>query len=471
MRDAADLEKLLDPSSIAVIGATETPGQRRADRPGDAPPFGEALLPVHPSRKTVLGIPACSRRSRTCRPASTCAVITVAAEAAVECAERCAERGIPFLVVLAGGFSEAGPSRPRARGPAGGHPRPVRQPRAGTELARPLRAGEEAGHDLRRARRPGRWPPAAALRSSPRAARWPWRRSGLASNIGFGLHSFIGLGNKCDLDELDFLSCFGTKEDVTCVACYLESLEAGRAFLEQARAVSARKPVIVLKAGRTASGAAAVSSHTGRLAGSDRVIGGAFRQYGILRALDDEELCDAARTLSAVPPARGNRMAIVTPAGGYGVMCADAVESHPPGDRPGAGGARSRHPRPHPVRDPPVRLLPQPRRPHGERGRPHVRREPRRAPGGSRGRHRHLHRVLRTALDQRGTDRRDRRPRVRARRSPILVFTQYGPFTDGHLRRFYDAGVIGFPSIARTVRAASFLVERAAVVDALGGER
>jgi acetate---CoA ligase (ADP-forming) len=84
--------------------------------------------------------------------------------------------------------------------------------------------------------------------------------------------------------------------------------------------------VVVLKAGRSEAGADAVSSHTGRLAGSDRVVGGAFRQYGVQRVFDDEELCDAAKTLSGLPPASGNRVAILTPAGGYGVMGADHVE-------------------------------------------------------------------------------------------------------------------------------------------------
>jgi len=107
----------------------------------------------------------------------------------------------------------------------------------------------------------------------------------------------------------------------------METLGTGRAFVEACRRASLRKPVIVLKAGRTAAGARAASSHTGRLAGADRVVSGAFRQHGIQRADEEEHLFDAARVLSGAPSTRGPRVAVVTPGGGYGVLAADLIEA------------------------------------------------------------------------------------------------------------------------------------------------
>ena len=130
---------------------------------------------------------------------------------------------------------------------------------------------------------------------------------GLASNTGFGMRAFVGTGNKVDMSENDFLRWFAEDPRTSCISLYLESLESGRAFLEEAGKITRYKPIVVLKAGRTAAGGDAVSSHTGRLAGSDNIINGAFRQYGIQRAYDDEELCDASKVLSMVPPAKGSR--------------------------------------------------------------------------------------------------------------------------------------------------------------------
>jgi acyl-CoA synthetase (NDP forming) len=280
------------------------------------------------------------------------------------------------------------------------------------------------------------------------------------------MRAFVGLGNKCDLTELDFLRHFGKDPGSTCLAFYIESLDAGRRFLEEAREVSRSKPIVVLKAGRTLAGAQAVSSHTGRLAGSDRIIGGAFRQHGIQRALDDEELCDAAKTLAALPPAAGHRVAVVTAAGGYGVMCTDYIES--PSRRASLEMARLRPETQDRIRAAsfpfaachnPVDLTAS-------------------ATDAMFGE------AIEALLADPGVDMvlaiaffapptiSDALVEVIAERArtaakPILVFTQYGPFTEPYLRRFYDRGVIGFPSVLRTVRAARFLAERAEIVQAL----
>jgi acyl-CoA synthetase (NDP forming) len=284
------------------------------------------------------------------------------------------------------------------------------------------------------------------------------------------MRAFVGLGNKIDLDELEFLRYFGAEDRTDCIALYIENVEHGRKFLEAAREVSRRKPVIALKAGRTPSGVSAVSSHTGKLAGSDRVVSGAFRQYGIQRAFDDEELCDAAKTLSYLPLARGNRVAVVTGAGGFGVMCADYIETDNPRARlqmatlSESTSARIREKAPAFAScHNPVDLT------AGVDDEMFV----------------HTLEALLAAEEvdivicitffapHAVTDRLiDRMAEViKGRDKPVLVFTEYGPFTDTYLKEFYKKRMIGFPSLTRTVRAARFLVERGRIVSALGDER
>jgi len=149
---------------------------------------------------------------------------------------------------------------------------------------------------------------------------------GYASNTGYGMRDLVGLGNKCDPDEIDFLEYFAKDEKTNCLGFYLENIERGRHFLKLAREVAKIKPVVVLKAGRTKTGVSAVSAHTGKLAGSDNIINGAFRQSWIQRVFDDEEFCDATKVLSMLPGAPGNRVAILTAACGYGVMRTDFIE-------------------------------------------------------------------------------------------------------------------------------------------------
>ena len=226
----------------------------------------------------------------------------------------------------------------------------------------------------------------------------------------------------------------------------------------------------MLKAGRTAGAASAVSSHTGRLAGSSLVAAGAFRQFGILSAVDDEELCDAAKTLAALPPPKGNRVAVVTPAGGYGVMCVDYVESRPRGVAlqmaslsPQTQSAIRAATLPFASCRNPVDLTAS-------------------ADDAMFGR------SIDALLADPGVDIliciaffappqisdglvAEIAGRAASSPKPVLVFTQYGPYTDGYLRSFAAAGVIGFPSIQRTVRAAALLVERAGVLAALQEEQ
>lgn len=458
------LSKLLNPRSIAIIGATGQSGRIGRILFENLMRSQRRLYPVHHDEKQVLGHPVVPSIERLPEDVDL-AVIATGARRAVAAAEACAARGIPMIIVIAGGFGETG-------GEGAALEERLRRIPAdfGSRILGPNSLGifipserldtifvEHGDQALA-----GGGGVAFITQSGSVGV----EALGLASNLGYGMRAFVGLGNKCDLNEMDFLAHFGDDPGTTCLAFYLEHLEDGRRFLNAARAVARRKPVLVLKAGRTPAGATAVSSHTGRLAGSDRVVGGAFRQFGIQRAMDDEELCDAGKTLAMLPPAPGNRVAVLTPAGGFGVMCADYVELAFRGirltmARLAAGTvARIREGTlPFAACANPVDLTAS-------------------ATDDMFGV------SLDALLDDSGVDIvictaffappgvSDRlidivAERVRRRVKPVIVFTQYGPFTDLYIRRFHDAGVVGFPSVYRAVRAARFLLERARILDAL----
>jgi acyl-CoA synthetase (NDP forming) len=147
---------------------------------------------------------------------------------------------------------------------------------------------------------------------------------GFSRSTGMGVSAIVGLGNKADLDEDDLLTYFEQDEHTSVVAMHVEDLKDGRAFAEVARRVSRTKPVIVLKAGRTALGARASASHTGALAGDDRVYDDVLRQSGVIRARSLNELLQFARALPVLPTPAGDNVVIITGAGGSGVLLSDA---------------------------------------------------------------------------------------------------------------------------------------------------
>src|ERR1700732_3009432 len=147
---------------------------------------------------------------------------------------------------------------------------------------------------------------------------------GFSRSAKMGVSAIVGLGNKCDIDEDDLLTFFEQDENTQIIAQHLEDLKDGRAFAEVAQRVSKKKPVVVLKAGRTTMGARAASSHTGALAGNDKIYDDVFRQAGVIRARSLRDLLDFARAIPVLPTPKGNNVMIITGAGGSGVLLSDA---------------------------------------------------------------------------------------------------------------------------------------------------
>ncbi len=139
-----------------------------------------------------------------------------------------------------------------------------------------------------------------------------------------GVSAIVGLGNKSDLDEDDLLTYFEQDENTQVIAMHCEDLKDGRSFAEVASRVSKKKPIVMLKAGRTALGARAAASHTGALAGNDKIYDDVLRNCGVIRAKSLNDMLQFARGLQVLPTPKGENIVIITGAGGSGVLLSDA---------------------------------------------------------------------------------------------------------------------------------------------------
>jgi acyl-CoA synthetase (NDP forming) len=459
MNASFNLERLFSPRAIAVIGVSSKPDNigriifknlLQSERP---------VYPVHPSETSILGHPV-FKKVEDLPSEVELAVITTNAIHTVDAAEACGRKGISFIIPIAGGFSEIGEEGRILEERLG---RVVKD--YGSRILGPNTLGIFAPRERLDTifvehgnRALGLGGGVAFISQSGSVG---VEALGIESNLGFGLRAFVGLGNKIDLSEVDFLNYFRNDAGTTCVALYIESLSNGRVFLEAAREVTRKKPVVVLKAGRTATAVAAVTSHTGRLAGSDRVLHGAFQQYGIQGVFDEEQLCDAARVLATAPLPKGNRVAVVSPAGGYGVMATDEIEAESPVPLTMArlsSGTESTIcgllPDFAPVHNP-IDLT--------TMATDDVTIEALSALIKDSNVDIILSVALFAPMGMSDGLIRKMAGLVAESEKPVIVVSQFGPFTNGHINRLYDYGVIGFPSIVRGVRAVRWLVERSLI--------
>jgi len=148
----------------------------------------------------------------------------------------------------------------------------------------------------------------------------------MAEELGFGFSKFVSYGNRCDVDEVDLIKYLEDDLRTKVIALYIEGLEEGRRFLAQAKKTVLKKPIVAIKAGKSKAGMRATSSHTGSLAGEDKIYDAAFRQAGILRVEGVEEMFDLCRGLIYYPKIKGNKIGVVTNSGGPAVLATDKLE-------------------------------------------------------------------------------------------------------------------------------------------------
>jgi len=316
------LESFFEPRSVAVIGASREPGKVGHDVLQNLVQHGfrGSIYPVNPKASEILGLP-CYPSVREVPGEVDLAVVVVPARVTLQVIQDCAAKKVPAVIVISTGFKESG--------------------RQGAELERALvRTARQNGMRLLGPNCLGLINTAAALNASF-AAGMPERgniaflsQSGafgtaildwaIGTSIGFS--KFVSVGNKADVDETDLLEAIGADSDSSVILGYVESIQDGAAFMRVAREVSRKKPVVFMKSGGTSAGARAASSHTGALAGSDRAYDAAFRQSGVLRARQVADLFDWGLAFSCQGGIAGPNVAIVTNAGGPGIIATDAVE-------------------------------------------------------------------------------------------------------------------------------------------------
>lgn len=316
------LSSLFDPRSIAVVGASRDPRKVGHAVLNNLIRFGYRgrILPVNPSGTEILGLPSVVRLSDAGSDVDL-AVIAVPARAVPAAIADCAAAGVTSAVVVSAGFKETGADgtllEEELKDTARKH---------GIRVLGPNCLGViNTANDLNATFAAGMLPKGRiAFFSQSGALGIAILDWAIGNNIGFS--KFISLGNKADLSEIDFIEYFADDPDTDIILGYIEDVVDGRRFLEAAGRTTKKKPIVLLKSGGTAAGARAASSHTGALAGSDTAFDAAFRQAGVIRARGIEELFDTALTFSGGKLPAGDRLLIITNAGGPGILAADAAE-------------------------------------------------------------------------------------------------------------------------------------------------
>lgn len=314
------LDAFFMPKSVAVIGASATAGSVGSILMRNllANPFGGVVFPVNPKRKSVHGVYCYPSLVQIPEPVDL-AVIATPASSVPAAIEECVARGVPAAIVISAGFSELGAEgralERRIREIALGKMRIVGPNCLG--IIHPY-SGLNASFASSMAQ-PGR----VALLSQSGAictSILDWARE---KHIGFS--TFVSVGTMLDVDFADLIDYFGDDPNTRSIVLYMESIGDVQKFVSATRAVARTKHVIVVKAGRHEAGAKAAASHTGAMAGSDAVFDAAIRRAGVLRVTTIPDLFNMAEILAHQPPPRGPGLAIITNAGGPGVMATDAL--------------------------------------------------------------------------------------------------------------------------------------------------
>jgi acetyltransferase len=324
MNSDPTLKPFFSPQGIAVIGASINPTKlgyglvRNLVQSG----YHGAIHLVNIKGDSLMGLPIYHRIEDVPDPVDL-GFLLIPAPAVPEAIEACARRGIKALIIGSGGFRETGPAGAELEERC----QQIAQ-RNGVRLLGPNSIGLIDTHspiDTTFLSPPGPTPGDIAFISHSGAicsAVIDWARG-----QGFGLSRLVSLGNQSDVTESDMLAPVAEDPYTRVIALYLEGVQDGRHFLEQALEVSKEKPIVALKVGRYESSQAAVASHTGALAGLESAYNAAFRRAGVIRADTTEQLFDWARALAWCPLPQGPRVAVLTNAGGPGVTAVDALES------------------------------------------------------------------------------------------------------------------------------------------------
>ena len=316
------LEEIFAPQSVAVVGASPDPSRlgHRVFKNVVENGYKGRIYPIHPTAPDVLGHTAYASVLAIPEPVEM-AVLVIPPQFVLGVVEECGQKGIKGLVIITAGFKEVGGEGAKLEQQLVEIVR-----RYGMRMVGPNCLGViDTISNLNAsfaALMPGDGEIAFMSQSGAICtAILDWSKS---ENIGFS--RFVSLGNKADVDEVALLRAWGSDPQNKVILAYLEGISDGPGFIAAARDVTKHTPVIAIKSGTTAAGTRAISSHTGSLAGSETAYEAAFNQSGIIRARSMEQLFDFALIFAYQPLITGPRIAIVTNAGGPGIIATDAIE-------------------------------------------------------------------------------------------------------------------------------------------------
>lgn len=318
------MELFFKPKSVAVIGASTNPkkdGNLILQNIIDSD-FSGDIYPINPSADEVLGLKAYPSLLNVEGPVDL-VVIIIPAKFCVKAMEDCAEKGVKAVIIEAMGFSEVG-----------GEGTKLQEQIVAIAKANGIRVmGPNCTGIVSRDITTTFFP----MKNVPRGNVTLIGQSGLLAaamssdivvNQSLSINKVCSIGNKCDVNENDLLDYFGNEPETEVISMYLESIADGAGFVPIAKKVSAKKPVIFLKGGRTEAGAKAAMSHTGSMASNTKIVEAAIRQTGCVKADDFTEIKDFAKVFSTQPLPKGNNVVIVTAAGSVGVVVSDICAEH-----------------------------------------------------------------------------------------------------------------------------------------------
>ncbi|HYL53480.1 MAG TPA: GNAT family N-acetyltransferase [Acidimicrobiia bacterium] len=320
--EAASIARLLAPRSIALIGASREAGTIGHELLRNLLAFGfqGPVYPVNPSSLSVAGVRAYPTVLDV-PDAVDVAIVVVPAALVPEIVEQCARKGVHGLVIISAGFAEVG-----GDGEARQREIVATARRNGMRIIGPNCLG--VVNTAAEVRMNATFAPAPPVRGS---VGFLSQSGGLgielmarAGALGIGISEFVSVGNKADVSGNDLLQHWETDPSTKVILFYLESFGNPRKFARLARRVARQKPIVAVKSGRTLAGSRAASSHTAALASPDVAVDALFRQTGVIRVDTLEELLGTAQVLSSQPLPNGPRVAIVSNAGGPGILAADA---------------------------------------------------------------------------------------------------------------------------------------------------
>ncbi|NLI73339.1 MAG: CoA-binding protein [Euryarchaeota archaeon] len=318
------MRELFEARSIAVIGASSRPGKvgHIILRNMITSNYSGDLYPINPNADEILGLKAYPDILAIPGPVEM-AVIAVPNTAVPGVIDQAGKKGVKVAVIISAGFRETGPKGAELENLVG-----EIASKYGIRILGPNCLGIISTRNNINATFTNNFPLEGNVAVMSQSGAMGTILLDWAKGTKIGFSQFISVGNKLDIDESDLLEYLRDDDDTKVIGMYVEGMRRGKKFIEQATATSRCKPIIALKSGRTTTGAKAASSHTGALSGSDNVYSAAMSESSVLRVKTLDEFFDLLQAFANMPLPRGDRVAIVTNAGGLGVMAADACSDY-----------------------------------------------------------------------------------------------------------------------------------------------